>query len=233
MMRVAVLQSNYIPWKGYFDIIHSVDRFIFYDDVQFTARDWRNRNRIKTPQGVQWLTVPVGNDVNRQINEVEIIERDWQRTHWETIRRSYARAPQFKKYESFFREAYCDRMWTNLSELNRYFVERIARDFLGIGTEFGVSTDYAVAGQKSDRLLSLVRQTGADVYVSGPSARDYLDEDAFRAANIRVEYMDYSGYPEYPQPYPPFAHDVSILDLLFQMGDDAPQSIWGWRESSH
>jgi hypothetical protein len=109
-------------------------------------------------------------------------------------------------------------------------IEHIARDFLGIQTEFQSSSEYTVSGRKSARLLDLVKQAGADVYVSGPSARSYLDEAAFHDAGIRIEYIDYAGYPEYPQPHPPFVHEVSVLDMLFHVGRDAPYYIWGWRD---
>lgn len=231
MTRVAVLQSNYIPWKGYFDIIHSVDKFIFYDDVQFTKNDWRNRNRIKTSQGVQWLTVPVGQSFDRRIDEVEIPDAHWQAKHWKTISQSYARAPHFEQYRGFCEDVYLSRRWEKLSELNQHLITHISREFLGIRTEFDSSKNYTLTGQKSERLLALVRQTGALIYVSGPSARDYLDEAEFCAAGIAVEYANYSGYPEYPQVWPPFEHAVSILDLLFHTGPDAPLFIWGWRDA--
>jgi hypothetical protein len=230
MTKVAVLQSNYIPWKGYFDIIHAVDRFIFYDDVQYTKNDWRNRNRIKTSQGLQWLTIPVGSALNRNVEDVEIPDERWQKKHWKSIQQSYSSADHFSSYRGFFEHVYCERHWTNLSELNRYVIEHISRDSLGISAEFEVSSAFSLSGKKSDRLLDLVKQTQADVYVSGPSAQDYLDEAAFRASGIEIEYMDYSGYPEYPQAYPPFVHEVSILDVLFHVGRDAPRFIWNWRE---
>jgi len=232
MKQVAVLQSNYIPWKGYFDIIHSVDRFIFYDDVQFTKNDWRNRNRIKTQQGLQWLTIPVGTALNRRIQDVEIPDERWQRKHWKSLCQAYGKAPHFESFRRFFEHVYCERTWTNLAEWNRFLIQHIAREFLGIETEFQLSSEYALDGRKSDRLLDLVRQAGAEVYVSGPSAKSYLDEAAFAESSIKVEYFDYAGYPEYPQFHPPFVHEVSILDLLFHTGADAPYYIWGWRAAS-
>ena len=229
-MRVAVLQSNYLPWKGYFDIIQAVDEFVFYDDVQYTKNDWRNRNRIKTAQGVQWITVPTGSDLDRCIDQVELPDAHWQAKHWKTLQQSYARAPHFERYRPFFEDVYLARRWTRLAELNRYLIEHIAREFLGIGTQFRDAREFTLAGHKSERLLDLVRQLGTTTYVSGPSARDYMDLDAFTEAGIAVEFFDYSGYPEYPQLHPAFEHGVSIVDLLFQTGPDAPRYIWGWRE---
>src|SRR6476646_8546202 len=123
-MRVAVIQSNYIPWRGYFDIIHDADVFVFYDDVQYTVNDWRNRNRIKTANGVVWLTVPVGNQNDRRICDVEIHDRAWSRKHRMTIEQSYKRAAHYQEYADFFHGMY-DRDWTSLSELNQTFITKI------------------------------------------------------------------------------------------------------------
>lgn len=225
-MRVAVLQSNYIPWKGYFDIIHKVDTFVFYDDVQFTKNDWRNRNRIKTPSGVQWLTIPVGGDLNRLIQDVVIHDHHWQVKHWKTLQQSYGKTPCFSDCREFLEEIYLGHAWENLSALNRYLIAEISRSFLGITTHFQRSTEFTLTGTKSDRLLSLLQQLNATHYVSGPSASSYIDRELFREAGIEVEYMDYSNYPTYPQSHPPFEHGVSILDLLFHVGSDAPSYIW-------
>ncbi|HXZ48488.1 MAG TPA: WbqC family protein [Usitatibacter sp.] len=227
MSTVAVLQSNYVPWKGYFDIIHDVDTFVFYDDVQFTKNDWRNRNRIKTAQGVRWLSVPVGAHIGRTIREVAIPDARWQRKHYETLRQSYSKAPRFRDVEPFLEEVYLERAWDNLSALNRFLIERIARDFLGIATRFDDSSRYALAGTGQERLLAQLAAVGATTYVSGPSGRNYMDVAQFERRGIRVVFKDYSGYPEYPQLHPPFEHRVSILDLLFHAGRDAPRYIWG------
>jgi hypothetical protein len=230
-MRVAVLQSNYVPWKGYFDIIHDVDLFVFYDDVQYTKNDWRNRNRIKTANGVQWLTIPTGSDIERRICDVRLTDERWTRVHWKTLRQAYSRAPYFARYEPFLRETY-ERRWDTLSELNQYMVQRIARDFLTLSTRFADSREFAVEGTKLDRLMNLLAAVGTTVYVSGPSARDYIDLERFAQMNIKLVFKSYEGYPTYPQRYPPFEHAVSILDLLFSVGPEAPRYIWGWRGNS-
>ena len=227
--RVAILQSSYIPWKGYFDIIHDVDRFVFYDDVQFTPRDWRSRNRIKTPQGPLWLTVPAGQSRNRLICEVGLEDKSWGKKHWDTLRHAYGKAPYFASFRPFLEHVYLERRWESLSELNQFMTRTIAREFLGIGTEFRDSREYAAEGRKFDRLFDLAVKAGATSYLSGPSARDYIEPERFAAAGIELAYKSYGGYPEYPQPYPPFEHAVTILDLLFQTGADAPRHIWGWR----
>lgn len=228
--RVAVLQSSYIPWKGYFDIIHDVDLFIFYDDVQFTYQDWRSRNRIITRNGPLWLTVPTGSDIKRNINEVEIRNPSWQRKHWASISQSYAKAPHFSKYADFFAALYLEKTWTSLSEMNQHFIRAIAAELLGINVQFEDSTGYSAEGRKLDRLLDLLRRAGATSYVSGPAARDYIEAARFEEAGIELTFKDYSGYPEYPQAGSSFEHAVSVLDLIFNTGEAAPGHIWGWRE---
>lgn len=228
---VAVLQSNYIPWKGYFDIIRDADLFVFYDDVQFTKNDWRNRNRIKTPKGTEWLTVPVGQDIGRRICDVTIPDPRWARVHWKTLSQNYARAPHFAHYRELLEPVYLGREWKYLSELNRHLIEAIARE-LGIATAFADSRDYELHGAASERLLELLVKTGTKRYVSGPSARDYIDAAAFAAAGIEVAYKSYDGYPEYPQLHPPFEHRVSIVDVLFNCGPRSPAAIWGWRDQA-
>jgi hypothetical protein len=221
--RVAIVQSCYIPWKGYFDLINLADEFVLYDDRQYTRRDWRNRNRIKTPQGTAWLTIPTqtkGKYLQR-IDETLVDGDTWREQHWRSLRQNYAAAPFFEELSPRFARLYEESSEDRLSLINRAFVEE-ACDILGIETKLSWSTDYEPSGGRSERLLSLCIQTGAATYLSGPSARDYLDEDLFAGQGIELEYMDYSGYPEYAQPHPPFEHGVTILDLLFCTGAGAP-----------
>jgi hypothetical protein len=230
MKTVGILQSNYIPWKGYFDIIHDVDTFIFYDDVQYTVRDWRNRNQIKTETGTQWLSVPVGNDRNRLICDVPLpADRAWAEEHWRKIVRAYRSAPYFEMYRPYFESIYLGGQWSHLAEMNQAMTQGIARDLLGITTRFERSTDYALTTHKGERILELLRLAGATAYVSGPSARAYLSDEQFAAAGIKVIWKDYEGYPEYSQLHGAFTHQVSILDLLFHTGPDAAWHVWGWR----
>jgi hypothetical protein len=229
MTRVAINQSNYVPWKGYFDLINDVDVFLFYDDVQFTVRDWRNRNRVKTPQGGMWLTVPVGSNTNRLICEVEISDHSWQERHWRTLRHCYARAPYFRRFAPFLEEVYRGRIWRNLSKLNQFLITHIAREFLGIRTEIRDARDYGVTSTKQQRILDLLQEVGATEYHSGAAAQAYLDPECFRERGIGLVWKNYDGYPEYAQLHPPFRHAVSIVDLLFHVGPDAPYYVWGWR----
>lgn len=230
--KVAVLQSSYLPWKGYFDIIHDVDEFIFYDDVQYTKNDWRNRNHIKTQNGKSWLTVPVGSSLDRHVCDVELNDQRWQKKHWKSLCQYYGKAPYFQLYSSELEDVYLHKEWRSLSELNQYLIKLIADNFLHIDTIFGDSREFALCGSKQERLLSLLKKVGADVYVSGPAAKEYIDEECFAAAGISIVWKVYSGYPEYPQDYPPFDHNVSILDLLFHQGPDTANFIWGWRDAS-
>lgn len=221
--RVAIVQSCYIPWKGHFDLINMVDEFILYDDRQYTRRDWRNRNRIKTPQGTQWLTIPVEvkGRYEQRIDETRISDSDWAETHWKTLHHSYASASHFHDYREAVEALYHDASDPRLSVVNRRFLEAI-NGMLGIETPLSWSTDYGAEGTRTERLVSLCRAAGATSYLSGPSAREYIDESLFDDAGIELQYMDYSGYPEYEQPHPPFEHAVTILDLLFSVGAEAP-----------
>lgn len=220
--RVAIVQSNYIPWKGYFDLIASVDVFVLYDDAQYTRRDWRNRNRIKTAQGVQWLTVPVQvtGKYHQAIRDVAVSEPDWAATHWRTLAHHYTRAPGFvemgPELESLYRRVTSSR----LSEINHHFLTGMC-SLLDIETPIRWSSEFDLAGDRSERLLNVCRALGAATYVSGPAARGYLDEQLFLEAGIAVEWVDYSGYQEYRQLYPPFDHHVSIVDLLLNEGSEA------------
>jgi hypothetical protein len=207
-----------------------VDLFVFLDDVQFTVRDWRNRNKIKTHQGTHWLTVPVGGKRNRLIHDVQITDDGWSVSHWKSIEQNYSKASYFTKYKDFFEFVYIDSQWTSLSEMNQFVTTKISQDFLGIKADFKDSREYDAHGEKLERLLDLLVKTKADYYVSGPSARDYIVDHKIAEIGVELHYKDYSGYPEYPQLYPPFEHGVTILDLLFNCGPDAPYFIWGWRE---
>ncbi len=223
-MKVAVLQSNYLPWKGYFDLIASVDLFVFYDCVQFTKNDWRNRNKIKTQQGLQWISVPAGSDIKRRVCDVEINSLTWRAEHWKTLQHNYRQAPFFKLSAPWFEAFYAQAGPAKLSDINQGLIRGICQQFLGIGTQFADSRDYTLCGTKLERLLDLLQQVGASSYLSGPSARDYIDSQAFADRGIGLSYVDYR-YPIYAQFHPPFEHGVSIVDLLWHTGPQAPHFI--------
>jgi hypothetical protein len=227
---VAILQSNYLPWKGYFDLMQSVDEFILYDEVQYTRRDWRNRNRFKSPAGVRWLTIPVqvkGRYLQR-IDETLVSDPSWAEQHWSTLASWYGAAPFFEHYQEVVKAAYLQTDDSSLSQINRRFIELVA-GLLGISTPLRSSSEYASRSSKTERLLSICEAAGATVYLSGPAAKAYLDESIFTQSGISVKWMDYSGYPEYPQLYPPFEHHVSVLDLLFNVGPQASNYLLGAR----
>lgn len=229
MVTVGVIQSNYIPWKGYFDIINDVDLFIFYDDVQYTKNDWRNRNQIKTSHGPLWLTIPTGSNLSFKICDVELPDSRWAAKHWKSICQNYTKAPYFNLYKPFFEEIYLGKSWLRLSDFNQHVIRVISTELLGIKSEFRDSRHFDARGTKQERLLDLLVKAGAEKYVSGPSAKEYIDVDAFSEAGIKLIYKDYSNYPRYRQFHPPFTHYVSIIDLLFHEGPHSPYYIWGWR----
>ncbi|MEO8085334.1 MAG: WbqC family protein [Bacteroidota bacterium] len=219
--KVAVLQSNYIPWKGYFDIINSVDEFIFYDEVQFTKNDWRNRNKIKTQNGVQWITIPVRQEsLDQKICDVKVSLPNWAEKHWRTLITNYSKAPGFALFRQPFEEFYKGIKTDLLSEINQQAI-RFINNVLNINTRISSSKDYSLIEGKNERLVDLICQAGGTEYISGPAARSYIDENMFREAGIKLSWMDYSGYSEYNQMFPPFEHGVSVVDLLFNEGGNA------------
>jgi len=220
--KVAIVQSNYIPWKGYFDMIASVDEFILYDDMQYTRRDWRNRNKIKTPSGLQWLTVPVKvhGKFHQKIRETEIDGGEWAKDHWTALERNYARAPHYKEVGALLEPIFLATGHTMLSELNRSLIEFVC-GYLGVQTKISNSWNYTMIEGKSERLADLVEKAGGNHYISGPAAKDYLDESVFRDRGIEVEWFDYSGYQEYSQLWGDFEHGVTIIDLLFNCGESS------------
>lgn len=223
MKKIAILQSNYIPWKGYFDLINMVDEFIFYDEVQYTKNDWRNRNKIKTPQGIQWLTIPVRQEsLDQKIKDTKISDKKWNIKHWRTISQNYSKAKYFKDYKDIFEELYltCDEEY--LSQINYNFITTI-NEILEIKTKLRWSSEFELVDGQTEKLLGICKDCNADIYLSGPAAKDYYNEDLAKQENIKVEWMDYSGYKEYEQLNPPFEHGVTILDLIFNEGDRAKE----------
>jgi hypothetical protein len=217
---IAAIQSNYIPWKGYFDIINRADEFVLYDDVQYTKNDWRNRNKIKTNEGLIWLTIPINHKIGQKINEATVFSQNWRKKHWTTICQNYVRTRYFNDYKPVFEDLYLGNHEKYLSQINYQFICAINK-ILGITTKISWLTDYHVSEGKTDRLLDLIKQTGSNHYISGPSARSYLNEEEFKAAGISIEWINYGYYQEYTQLFPPFEHRVSVLDLIFNTGPEA------------
>lgn len=221
--RVAIIQSSYLPWKGYFDIIRASDVFVFLDDVQYTRRDWRNRNLIKTANGLKWITIPVDskNNYSIKIKDVKTSNNKWRADHLNALTEAYKKAPYFEKYLGDLQKLYLNDNDQTLSSINRKFIEHI-NALIGIGTPLHWSMDFSSTSSRTEKLLEICTRLNATEYISGPSAKDYLDVDLFAEKNITVRWADYSNYPTYSQLYPPFEHQVSILDLLFNEG---PNSI--------
>lgn len=230
---IAIMQSNYIPWKGYFDMIHHVDEFVLFDDVQFTRRDWRNRNRIKTKGSLLWLTIPVATrgKFKQNIEDIVIDGEKWRLNHWETIKRNYSKTKHFNTYKDKFEILYMGLKESKLSECNKMFIMVIC-EILGISTKISLSTDYQKSQGKTQKLIDISRQCHATTYLSPPGSSVYLEQGLFEKENIKLKYMDYEGYPEYTQNYPPFEHRVSVIDLIFHHGPESPYYIWGWRDET-
>ncbi|MEH2930379.1 WbqC family protein [Candidatus Ventrimonas sp. KK005] len=220
MKKIAILQSNYIPWKGYFDIINMVDEFILYDDMQYTRRDWRNRNKIVTKDGLLWLSIPVisKGKFYQKIKETKVSDNNWADNHWKAIQCNYSKTTYFDLYADRIKKIYdlCKNI-VFLSEINYIFMKEIC-DILGIQTKITWSSDYHLVDGKTERLVGLVKEAGGNIYLSGPSAKNYIDPELFCEAGIGLEWMDYTGYPEYTQQSDEFEHHVSVLDLIFNEG---------------
>lgn len=221
MKKIAILQSNYIPWKGYFDLINMVDEFILYDDMQYTKNDWRNRNKIKTSQGIKWLSIPIRQEkLSQKISQTKINDKRWNTKHYKTISQNYIKAKYFNKYKEVFEELYLTCNEEYLSKINYRFITAI-NEILGVNTKIRFSDEFVLKGDKTQKLLNICKECNANVYVSGPSAKSYFDEELALKENIAVEWINYDNYPTYNQLYPPFFHEVSILDLIFNEGEEA------------
>src|SRR5882757_1416380 len=221
-VRICIIQSCYIPWKGFFDLIGRCDEYVIYDSAQYVKRHWYNRNRIKTANGVEWLTIPVVTKgrFEQPIDTVEI-EKPWADKHWRALELAYKRAPFFDQLAPTVKAWYerADKK-KRLTDVNAIFLNGIA-GLLGLKTRIVKDTAYPAQGAKTERLLGIARAAGADRYLSGPSAREYFDETMFEPAGITSEWMSYEGYPEYKQLHGGFEHAVTALDLLFNTGPEA------------
>ncbi len=225
-MRVGIIQSNYLPWRGYFDFIADVDLFVVHDDIQFTKGDWRNRNRIKTPQGCRWFTVPVHHHHTAQrICDTAIdYSQPWQRTHLNLIAANLGKAPFVADVVRLLEPTLAAGPAT-ISDLNVSLLRSFC-GYLGIATPLRLSSEFAVEGTKTDRLIALLTAAGATTYVSGPSAAAYLEQSRFIEAGIGLEYKTYQ-YRDYPQLWGPFEGAVSVIDLVANCGPQAR----GWLDS--
>lgn len=219
-MKVGIIQSNFLPWRGYFDFIREVDLFIIHDDLQYTKGDWRNRNKIKTPRGVEWITVPVHYQHTSQLIEETRVDYStpWVQKMLNRIRESYRRAPCFEPYFSELADL-LNKPAVSISDLNLRLINWICSK-LEIHTPIKLSREYHPQGVKTERLIGILQQVNATTYLSGPAAQVYLAPELFEQAGIRLEFKQYD-YPDYDQLYPPFESKVSVIDLLFMKGKDA------------
>lgn len=225
-MHVGIIQSCYIPWRGYFDFIASVDLFVLFDDIQYPyGRSWRNRNQIKASTGLKWLTVPVkAGSAGTPIDQVLIgtPEIPWQTLHQRILKDSLGKAPYFKEAMDIWEEA-VSGAGMYLSDLNLHLLRSICH-YLKITTPIVASRRYAAQGVKTARLIDLLRKVGATSYLSGPAATAYLDEDAFRQAGIGLSYKTYD-YEPYPQLWGKFEGAVTVLDLIANCGSESRRFI--------
>ncbi|RKR10932.1 WbqC-like protein [Flavobacterium sp. 90] len=222
MKNILITQSNYIPWKGYFDAISLADEFVIYDDMQFTRRDWRNRNIIRTSNGNKWLTIPVEvkGKYFQKINETKISDKNWNKDHWNIIKQNYSKARRFLDFKDFFEDLYLNSTSLYLSEINFRFIFAIC-EILKIQTNFRFSSEFELKNERSERLLDICLNLNGTDYYSGPAAKAYMNEQIFDKEGVKIHYIDYSNYPEYHQMHEPFEHSVSILDLIFNEGSNS------------
>lgn len=224
LVKVGVIQSSYIPWRGYFDFIASVDVFVFHDDIQYTKGDWRNRNKIKTPHGTEWITVPVSyKNVAQLICETPIDSASpWRKKHLRILEANYRQAAFFQIANEFISNNSVHERST-ISDLNIDLIRRISC-YLEIDTPMILSSELSLQGSKTERLIDLLKKLNATTYLSGPSADAYLDKDLFRQNGIRLEYKSYD-YEPYPQLWGRFVGEVTVLDLIANCGPQAKDYI--------
>lgn len=221
----VILQPSYIPWRGYFHQIAKADVFVFYDDVKYDKHGWRNRNRIKTAAGPQWLTIPVfSKGVEKKqtpINQIEINwNQKWNRKHWTALELAYSKAPYFELFSPLISSFYNGHP-ASLANFTIDTTIQLARAMGINSTNFVRSSELSgIGGQKTNRLIQILAKLGATHYISGPAAKGYIEPEEFARAGISLEYMVYD-YPEYDQLYPPFDPQVSVLDLIFMTGQNA------------
>lgn len=218
-MKGIITQSNYIPWKGYFDSISMADVFVVYDDMQYTKRDWRNRNLIKTPNGLKWLSIPVEvkGKYLQKIKDTKVVDQSWSKNHLANLKQNYSKAKSFKEVYPWVEEMYMTCDFDFITEVNMHFIREI-NSFLNIKTKIRFSSEFDLHDEKNQRLLNICKEAGINKYFSGPAAKSYMEVELFKKNEIDVQFWDYSDYPKYSQIYPPFDHGVSIIDLIFAEG---------------
>jgi len=222
LVRIAILQPGYLPWLGFFEQMYMSDVFVIYDDVQYDKQGWRNRNRIKTGNGVQWVTVPVNFKLREcpLVNEVTIDNRiNWRKKHFLSIKQSYSKAPFYKEYINIVEEAY-SREWQYLIDIDLYLIKKLA-NCLGMNNKKIVrSSSLDVRGERIERLITICKIFKADTFYEGSAGRNYIDEKRFEEYGIKVEFQDYE-HPVYNQLHGDFVPYLSVIDLLFNLGPES------------
>ncbi len=227
-MVIGILQPGYLPWLGFFEQLYRSDVFVIYDDVHYDKEGWRNRNRIKTANGIQWLTVPVLLKFSQKplITDVSINNKtNWRKKHLAAIRQNYSKAHHFKEYIGVFEETY-GRDWEYLIDIDMHFINILA-ECLGLSHKKIVrSSTLGVQGTRIERLIRICEIFGADVFYEGASGKKYIDERDFLASGIKVEFQNYH-HPSYRQLYGDFTPNLSVIDLLFNHGTESLGIITG------
>jgi len=219
-MIVTIHQPQYLPWLGYFDKIRRSDIFVFLDNVQFKKNEWQNRNKIKTDQKWQWLTVPVIHKFSQKINEVEINNTDrWGKKHLNALITNYSKAPFFKDYIDFFEQAYT-RSWQLLVDINIHLIQYLNQALGILNKKVVLSSDYETRKGRTERLVDLCKQLKGDIYLSGRDGAKYLELDEFKKEGIQVAFQDYK-HPIYPQLFGDFEPYLSVVDILFNCGPES------------
>jgi hypothetical protein len=227
-MIIAVHQPQYLPWIGYFHKIDQADVFVLLDTVQFKKNEWQNRNKIKTAQGWQWLTVPVLYRYPQLIQEVPINNKaPWQRKHRQAIISNYKKAPHYELLEPFFEEIFSSS-WEIISQLNIEVVRRLAK-ILGIDTPLHVASELGAFPEDPDeRLIAIAQHFGAETYLAGAGGRNYMDLKKYEKAGIAVIFQDFT-HPVYDQLFGEFEPFMSVIDLIFNHGDESLKILRGDR----
>ncbi|MFC1570497.1 WbqC family protein [Candidatus Omnitrophota bacterium] len=215
-MKIAIHQPQYMPWLGYFDKMDQVDVFVLLDDVQYKKNEWQNRNKIRTATDWQWLTVPVLSNFGQTIKEVKINDLEpWRQKHIKSIEMNYSRADYFEEYFQSFKSIIMPD-WEYLERLSICLIIHL-KDILSIKTELVRSSSFHLDQTKTERLVEICRMLNADTYLSGPGAKEYLDEKLFEQNGITLEYQEFK-HPEYKQVFNGFEPYMSALDLVFCHG---------------
>ena len=227
MTVVTIHQPQFLPWLGYFDKVDRSDVFCLLDTVQYKKNEFQNRNKIKTSQGWQWLTVPVTYRFPQRIYEVGVNQTvDWQRKHLRSLETSYGKAPFFEAYSARFEEFY-QQSYEMLVDVNVASLE-LLMELLGLERKVILASSLKVNTEDPTlRLVKICKALGGDAYLSGKDGAKYMDLDTFHSHQLELVFQDFN-HPEYPQCYGPFEPNLSVVDLLFNCG---PESLAIIREA--